>query len=79
MSVPLFKLSVSISRERLIDSKLVSLEIGVRASDIVEVHDQEMKGGFAAHYHDYHIWNFPQLHTTLVSKPLAVVAQINDK
>lgn len=45
MSVPLFKLSVSISRERLIDSKLVSLEIGVRAFDIVEVHDQEMKGG----------------------------------
>lgn len=45
MSVPLFNLSVSISRERLIDSKLVSLEIGVRASDIVEVHDQEMKGG----------------------------------
>lgn len=44
MSVPLFKLSVSISKERLIDSKLVSLEIGVRASDIVEVHDQEMKG-----------------------------------
>lgn len=64
MSVPLFKLSVSISRERLIDSKLVSLEIGVRASDIVEVHDQKMKGG---HYHDYHNWNFPQLHTSLVN------------